>query len=154
MKVYGLWGGVNIQGKGKGNLVLGERMGCYWIALYEEPFFKDSFQEEVDIAVDALKENPGAAAGAVLTVATYSAVKAVAVALGADRGAMRRTPGFENESAKEFSQTLAKSRKTAARKRLLFETELGSLTSCSHFGNTVSMVLDCTYRLTFENPKS
>ena len=158
MRVYGLWSDVNIQGKGKGNLQLVEREGRYWITLYEESYqsFGDSLKEEVDIVVDALKENPEAAVGAALTAAASGAVKAVAVALGANRSVMRRTPGFENDSAKEFSKTLAKSRETVSRNRLLllFEKELSSLTGVSNSGNTVSLLLDEPCRLFFEEPKS
>ena len=67
---------------------------------------------------------------------------------------MRRIQVFENDSAKEFSKTFAESNEVALRTHLLFEKELSSLTGCSNSGNTVSMTLNRTYRLTFENPWS
>lgn len=152
MKVIGEWKNVNIQGKGTGFLRLEERGGHCWIALYEKLSAGDAMQEKASVAVDAIKENPEAAAGAALTAAASGAVKSIAAALGADRSAMRRIQVFENDSAKEFSKTFAESNDAALRKHLIFEKELSSLNQVSNSGNTVYMLLDAPYRLTFENP--
>ena len=154
MKVLGAWKNVCVQGEGTGLLRLEERTGGCWIALYAQLSAGDAVQEKASAAVDTIKEDPGAAAGAALTAAASGAVKSIAVALGADRSVMRRTPGFENEYAKEFSQAFAETSELAMRKRVIFEKSLGDLTNCSHSGTTVSFEIGRHYRLTFEDRMS
>lgn len=151
MKVLGEWKNVCVQGEGTGLLRLEERTGDCWIVLYAQLSAGDAVQEKASAAVDALKEDPVTAAGAVLTVAASSAVKAIGVALGADSHVMRRTPGFENDFAKEFSQTFAETSELVMRKRLIFEKNLSNLTNCSRSGNTVSLEIGQNYHLTFED---
>ena len=154
MKVLGEWKNVCVQGEGTGLLRLEERTGGCWIALYTQLSASDAVQEKASAAVDIIKEDPGVAAGAALTAAASSAVKSIAVALGADRSVMRRTPGLENECAKEFSQAFAEANELAMRKRVIFERYLGDLTNCSLSGTTVSFEIGRHYRLTFEDRKS
>ena len=152
MRVIGEWKNVTIQGKGSGFLRLEQREGSHWIALYEQLSVGDSIQEKTEVAVDAIRENPEAAAGAALTAAASGVVKAVAISLGADRSAMRRIQVFENDSAKEFSKTFAeKSNDAVLRRHLIFEKELSNLSRVSNSGNSVCILLDAQYRLTFEN---
>ena len=151
MRVIGEWKNVTIQGKGSGFLRLEQREGSHWIALYEQLSVGDSIQEKTEVAVDAIRENPEAAAGAALTAAASGVVKAVATSLGADRSAMRRIQVFENDSAKEFSKTFAESNDAVLRRHLIFEKELSNLSRVSNSGNSVCILLDAQYRLTFEN---
>jgi len=151
MKILGEWKNVTIQGKGSGFLRLEQREGRDWIALYEQLSVGNSIQERTEVAVDAIKENPEAAAGAALTAAANGAVKAVAAKLGADHSAMRRIQVFENDSAKEFSKTFAESNDAVLRKHLIFEKELSNLSRVSNSGNSVYILLDAQYCLTFEN---
>ena len=150
MKVLGEWKNISIYGVGTGFLRLEERAGHYWIALYEKLSAGDAIQEKTAVAVDAIKENPEAAAGAALTAAASGAVKSIAAALGADRSAMRRIQVFENDSAKEFSKTFAKSNEDALRTHMIFEKELSDLADCSRSGNTVTLKLGQEYHVTFE----
>lgn len=154
MKVIEEWKNVCIQGEGTGLLRLEERAGHYWVALYKKLSAGDNIQEKMGVAVEAIKENPEAAAGAALTAAANGTVKAALAALGVDTRAARGHEIFENDSAKGFSKTFEESNNAALRNHLLFEKELSRLTSCSNSGNTVSMTVDRTYRVVFENPWS
>lgn len=154
MKVIEEWKNVCIQGEGTGLLRLEERAGHYWVALYKKLSAGDNIQEKMGVAVEAIKENPEAAAGAALTAAANGTVKAALAALGVDTRAARGHEIFENDSAKGFSKTFEESNNAALRNHLLFEKELSRLTSYSNSGNTVSMTVDRTYRVVFENPWS